>query len=42
MLFDQPPGRLAAADLAFPVAGALAVDVADGDESARGRRGGTT
>ena len=32
MLLDQPPGRLAAADLALPVAGALAVDVADGDD----------
>ena len=32
VLLDQPPGRLAAADLALPVAGALAVDVADGDD----------
>ena len=32
MLLDQPPGGLATADLAVPVAGALAVDVADGDD----------
>ena len=32
MLFDQPLGRLAAADLAVPVSGALAVHVADGDD----------
>src|SRR5262249_19215611 len=30
---DQPPGRLPAADLPFPVARALAVDVADRHDS---------
>ena len=32
VLFDQPTGRLAAADLALPVTGALAIDVAYGDD----------
>ncbi len=32
MLVDQSPRRLAAADLAVPIAGALAVGVADGDQ----------
>ena len=32
MFIDQSPSRLAAADLAVPVAGTLAVDVADGHD----------